>query len=399
MICYYSVSLKIIIELRSGTMKKPARVGVLTYQALKKAIAKKEIASRGNAIDDEQIQPASLDLRLGRTAYRLLSSFLPDKRGVFDRLTTPDAYGVDLVMYKTDITDGGILEKGHVYLIPLMEEVRLPSDVHGRANPKSTTGRLDIFARVLTDSNPRFDDVAPGYKGQLFLEVMPRSFTIKVKAGLSLVQLRLMAGECVLPDAQLKSLHKKKTLLYDADAPVSPEGVNISKGLFMSVDLSGGADGVIGYKSKKNSHVVDLTMKNHYNVNDFWEPVTRNASYTLILEPEEFYILSSKERIRVPGDYAAEMVAYEAGSGELRTHYAGFFDPGFGYGANGEVKGTKAVLEVRAHDVPFLIADGQTFCKLTFERMMETPQKVYGPKIGSSYQYQGITLSKQFKRT
>jgi dCTP deaminase len=165
----------------------------------------------------------------------------------------------------------------------------------------------------------------------------------------------------------------------------------------MSLDLSGDSNGIIGYKSKKNSHVVDLTMRNHYNIMDFWEPIYRNRKKTLILEPEDFYILGSKERIRIPPDYAAEMVAYEAGSGELRTHYAGFFDPGFGYGAKGEVKGTKAVLEVRAHDVPFMISDGQTFCKLFYERMLDRPEKVYGPKIGSSYQFQGVTLSKHFK--
>ncbi|MDO8427568.1 MAG: 2'-deoxycytidine 5'-triphosphate deaminase, partial [Deltaproteobacteria bacterium] len=256
----------------------------------------------------------------------------------------------------------------------------------------------DIFARVLTDRNPRFDDIACGYKGKLFLEVMPRSFTIKVKEGLSLVQLRLLSGECALSDSKLRALHRDSRLLYNGDDHLTSEEVRISKGLFMSVDLSGDANtGIVGYKSKRNSHVVDLTKRNHYNIADFWDPIQRNPKGVLILEPEEFYILSSKEKIRVPPRYAAEMVAYEAGSGELRTHYAGFFDPGFGYGLKGEVKGTKAVLEVRAHDVPFMICHGQTFCKLHFEKMMEIPEKVYGPKIGSSYQYQSITLSKQFK--
>ena len=251
---------------------------------------------------------------------------------------------------------------------------------------------------MLTDCSPRFDDIAAGYKGRLYLEVMPRSFTIKVKAGLSLVQMRFMSGDCMVTDARLRSIHRTTRLLYDGDAHLSKEALKVSKGLFMSVDLSGAkGQGVVGYKSKKNSHVVDLTKKDHYNISDFWDPIPYNRSNRLILEPEEFYILSSKEKIRVPPRYAAEMVAYEAGSGELRTHYAGFFDPGFGYGQKGEVKGTKAVLEVRAHDVPFMISDGQTFCKLFFEDMYEMPEKVYGPKIGSSYQYQGITLSKQFK--
>jgi len=372
--------------------------GVLSYQALKKAIRKREVFSANAPITEDQIQPASLDLRLGNKAYRLVSSFLPEDLDVMDKLHTPDVYGSGLVMYESDISNGGILEKGHVYLIPLMEELKLPADVRGRANPKSTTGRLDIFARVLTDRNPRFDDVAPGYRGRLFLEVMPRSFTINVKAGLSLVQLRLMAGECSLTDAKLKTLHASTRLLYNGSQHLKSEEIKISKGLYMSVDLRGDENsGIIGYKSKKNSHVVDLTKKNHYSIEDFWDPIYKNSKNTLILEPEDFYILSSKEKIRVPPQYAAEMVAYEAGSGELRTHYAGFFDPGFGYGLEGEVKGTKAVLEVRAHDVPFMIGDGQTFCKLYYEKMMEVPEKVYGPKIGSSYQFQSITLSKQFK--
>ncbi|MBI5562520.1 MAG: 2'-deoxycytidine 5'-triphosphate deaminase [Deltaproteobacteria bacterium] len=381
------------VDMKAGK----GQCGVLSAQMLRRSIAKGHISSKETPIDDGQIQPASIDLRLGGTAYRLVSSFLPDG-GVLERINTPDVYGGGLVMYETDITNGGILEKGHVYLIPLMEELDLPGGVRARANPKSTTGRLDIFARVLTDASPRFDDVAAGYRGRLFLEVMPRSFTIKVKAGLSLVQMRFMEGECTLPDSRLRALHRSSRLLYDGDAHLSADALKVSKGLFMSVDLSGDENsGIIGYKSKRNSHVVDLSKKNHYNIPDFWDPIQRNSKGTLILEPEEFYILSSKERIRVPPRYAAEMVAYEAGSGELRTHYAGFFDPGFGFGHKGEVKGTKAVLEVRAHDVPFMISDGQTFCKLFFEDPRQVPEKVYGPKIGSSYQYQGITLSKQFR--
>jgi len=378
-------------------MTKKNNNGVLSYQRLKDAIGRGHISSR-HKVSEDQVQPASIDLRLGAKAYRLVSSFLPEHTDVMEKLHTPDIYGSDLVMYETDISKGGILEKGHVYLIPIMEELNLPPDVHGRANPKSTTGRLDIFARVLTDRSARFDDIERGYKGRLFVEVMPRSFTIKVKQGLSLVQLRLMSGECALTDSRLKALHKSSRLLFDGGDHLGEDEIKISKGLFMSVDLSGDeATGIVGYKSKKNSHVVDLTKKNHYDIADFWDPIPANSKGTLILEPEEFYILASKEKIRVPAKYAAEMVAFEAGSGELRTHYAGFFDPGFGYGGNGEVKGTKAVLEVRAHDVPFMIAHGQTFCKLFFERMAEVPEKVYGPKIGSSYQYQSITLSKQFK--
>ncbi len=381
----------------SGELLKENR-GVYSYQALKGCVEKGVISSKGAPIDADQIQPASMDLRLGAKAYRLVSSFLPESHGVMEQLHAPDLYGSDLVMYETDISKGGVLEKGHVYLIPLLEELKLPEGVSARANPKSTTGRLDIFARVLTDKNPRFDDIGRGYRGRLFLEVLPRSFTIKVEEGLSLVQLRLMEGDCTLTDTELKELHVSPGILYEGDDEFPFDGLKVSKGLFMSVDLRGeGNGGVIGYKSRKNSHIVDLTKRNHYNIKDFWEPISRDEKDSLILEPEEFYILSSKEKIRIPPEYAAEMAAYEAGSGELRTHYAGFFDPGFGYGAGGEVRGTKAVLEVRAHDVPFMIAHGQTFCKINYEQMMEVPEKVYGPKIGSSYQFQGITLSKQFK--
>lgn len=369
----------------------------MSCQELKKAIEDKIISSVV-PIDDSQIQPASIDLRLGKKAYRLVSSFLPEKdQMVFDIFRSGK-----MVMYEHELTDEGmVLEKDCVYLIPLMEKLKLPKDVGGKANPKSTTGRLDIFTRVITDYNTRFDEIAPKYEGELFLEVMPRSFTVKVRKGQSLVQLRLRRDRenCAVSGNQLKKLNKIFPLLYDGDELVTLSADRLSSGmLYMSVDLKGGEDSIVGYKSKRNSQVVDLKEKNYYNMEEFWEPIKRSSKEnTLILEPEEFYILGSRERISIPVGYAADMAPYEAGSGELRTHYAGFFDPGFGYGTDGEVKGTKAVLEVRAHDVPFMIAHGQTFCKLYFERMAEVPEKVYGPKIGSSYQYQGITLSKQFK--
>jgi dCTP deaminase len=373
--------------------------GLFSYQGLRDFVSSGVVSSSGEPIADGQVQPASIDLRLGPTAYRLVSSFLPERQTIAERLGEKDDYGTGLVMYEVDISSGGILEKGHVYLIPLLEELRLPQGVSGRANPKSTTGRLDIFARVLSDRNPRFDDIAPGYTGGLYLEILPRSFAISVKEGLSLVQLRLMDGDAVVDDTELSALHRDVGLLYSGEVDGKACEVSISRGIFMSVDLSGeDMDGVIGYKSRKNSHVVDLMKRDYYNISDFWEPVRAEGDGTLILEPEEFYILSSREKIRIPTGYAAEMAAYEAGSGELRTHYAGFFDPGFSYGAGGEVKGTKAVLEVRAHDVPFMISHAQTFCKLAFERLKDVPEKTYGPKIGSSYQFQGITLSKQFRK-
>ena len=251
---------------------------------------------------------------------------------------------------------------------------------------------------MLTDSNPVFDHVKKGYKGNLYVEVMPRSFSVNVTPGMSLGQLRLRRGDCYIGDGELEEIYSKDKLLYVGDECVPRDDVKFSHGIFMSVDLKGNGRNVIGYKAKKNSNVVDLSKIGHHREADFWEPIPPNSKNNLILEPEEFYILASKEKIRIPNNYAADMAPFDAGAGELRTHYAGFFDPGFGYGEDGEMKGTKAVLEVRAHDVPFMITHGQTFCKLYYERMSQVPEAVYGAKIGSSYQGQGIKLSKQFKQ-
>jgi dCTP deaminase len=396
----------------------PRRHGILPYQRLKQLIAQQAIRA-DVPIQERQIQPASLDLRLGRKAYRLLSSFLPERTDIQSRLSLRqgsvqswgqdvlDFYQSDLVMYEMDLRDGAILEKGHVYLVPLLESLALPKQLRARANPKSTTGRLDVFTRVITDLNTGFDEIRPGYQGPMYLEIVPRSFAIKVRTGLSLNQLRLIQGPATLSDQGILALHKADSLLYHNEAEkkaLTAREVRTDRGLFLRVDLRGpdpdlktlGADAVVGYRAKKNSHVIDLSKIGHYAALDFWEPIRRHRNDSLLLEPEEFYILASKERIRVPPGYAAEMVAYEAACGELRTHYAGFFDPGFGYG-RGELQGTQVVLEVRPHDVPFQIYDGQTFFKVVYESMQELPSQVYGAALGSSYQRQGLTLSKHFK--
>ena len=376
--------------------------GILPYQDIKRLIAGRVI-SASPTIEDRQIQPASLDLRLGCKAYRLISSFLPELSAISSRLGVLDFYQSDLVMYEMDLTDGAILEKGHVYLVPLLENLNLPKTLRARANPKSTTGRLDVFTRVVTDLNAGFDEIRAGYHGPLFLEVVPRSFAIKVRTGQSLNQIRFVRGEAIVSDKGLRALHEKTPLLYHNDP--SKKGVSIqdfraARGLFLRIDLKGEdrTDScIIGYRAKKNSHVIDLAKVGHYAAADFWEPLYRHRHDSLLLEPEEFYILASRERIRVPAGYAAEMVAYEAACGELRTHYAGFFDPGFGYGSEGEIRGTQVVLEVRPHDVPFLIHDGQTFFKVVYDRMLNVPSQLYGTTLGSSYQRQGLTLSKHFK--
>ena len=376
--------------------------GILPYQDIKRLIANRVIGA-SPAIEDRQIQPASLDLRLGRKAYRLISSFLPELSAISSRLNVLDFYQSDLVMYEMDLTDGAILEKGHVYLVPLLEHMKLPKTIRARANPKSTTGRLDVFTRVVTDLNAGFDEIRAGYHGPLFLEVVPRSFAIKVRTGQSLNQIRFVRGEATVSDQELHTLHRNTPLLYHNDPSkkvVGNRDFRAERGLFLRIDLKGEdrTDScIIGYRAKKNSHVIDLAKIGHYAAADFWEPLYRHRHDSLLLEPEEFYILASKERIRVPAGYAAEMVAYEAACGELRTHYAGFFDPGFGYGSKGELKGTQVVLEVRPHDVPFLIHDGQTFFKVVYDKMMEIPTQLYGSVLGSSYQQQALTLSKHFK--
>jgi len=378
--------------------------GIIPFQHLRTLVRQGAIKA-DNPITSEQIQPASLDLRLGTKAYRLLSSFLPEPSDQQSQFTIEDLYRSDLVMYDMDLSQGAILEKGHVYLVPLMERLKLPKDIRGRTNPKSSTGRLDIFTRVVTDLHVGFDEIRPGYSGPLFLEIVPRSFTIRIQAGLALNQLRLMSGKPLVSDSSLRALHRQTPLLCqngghgESDQPLSAKDIRVNNGLFLRVDLRGTSEGdraIVGYRAKKNSHVIDLNRIGHYSASDYWEPLHRNATATMLLEPEEFYILASKERIQVPPGYSAEMVAYEAACGELRTHYAGFFDPGFGY-ANPTRKGTQVVLEVRPHDVPFRIHDGQTFFKVMYEKMQDIPSHLYGTSLGSSYSQQGLTLSKHFK--
>ncbi len=384
-----------------GAMRTPE--GILPDHHLKGLIAERAI-SADLPIEDTQIQPASLDLRLGTKAYRLRSSFHPER----SELNALDLYKsdfVDLIMYEIDIEKGAVLEKGNVYLVPLLERLRLPKLIRGRANPKSSTGRLDILTRMITDVNVGFDEVRSGYCGPLYLEIVPLSFTVRVQTGLALNQLRLITGRGspAVSYSKLRDLYREENLLYENNelnrpVPLTSRKIRVDNGLFLGIDLQGYSadDSLIGYRAKRNSQIIDLSQNSYYAAQDFWEPIYRHPSNSLILEPQEFYILASKERIKVPAGYATEMVAYEGMCGELRTHYAGFFDPGFGAG-DGPRKGTQVVLEVRPHDVPFLIHDGQTFFKVVYERMLDLPERLYGASIGSSYHQQGLTLSKHFK--
>jgi dCTP deaminase len=351
------------------------------------------LVSSAVAIEARQFQPASLDLRLGELAHRVQCSFLPGRDAVAAKLGRHTIHTLGL-------RDGAVLEPGAVYIIPLMERLDLPRGLRARANPRSTTGRLDIFTRVVSDRNDRFDEVDDGYRGPLYLEILSRSFPVRVVRGMSLSQIRFVRGAFRCSDAEVMRIYESDgPLLYDGDVAVGFGELVLREGLFLQVDLSGiGGPDLIGYKAKRNSRLIDLTRIDHYNVFDFWEPVFRDSQGHLILERGEFYLLVSKERVRIPPGYAAEMVAYDQASGELRTHYAGFFDPGFGHGPEGEVKGTVAVMEVRALDAPFMVEDGQRFCKLHLERMAGIPDRVYGGKeVGSAYQFQGLTPSKHFR--
>jgi dCTP deaminase len=336
-----------------------------------------------------QIQPASLDLRLGAKAYRVRASFLPGKaRGVGDSLSALayDEMSLD--------GEGAILERGCVYVVPLMESLALSADVSGAANPKSSTGRLDIFTRLITDRGERFDEVAPGYRGPLYAEVSPRSFSIRARMGSRLNQLRFRerpAGEgpgaLALSDAALAALHET--------APLVDGALNLRDGLVLRVALDSAAfGGIVGYRAQKHTDVIDVDRVGAYRVDDYWDRLPARDG-RLILDPGDFYILASRERLAIPPGLAAEMAPMDAAIGEFRVHYAGFFDPGFGAGPN-ERPAARAVLEVRSREVPFVLEDGQFIGRLVYERMAETPDALYGERGVSNYQGQGLKLSKHF---
>jgi dCTP deaminase len=341
-------------------------------------------------ITEAQIQPASIDLRLGPTAYRVQASFLPGSSNTVLKKMQ------GLLMAEIDLTKPAVFEKGCVYIVPLMEKLNLPTGISAKANPRSTTGRLDIFTRLITDYGNEFERVTENYRGNLYAEVVPRTFTILVSQGTKLNQIRFMRGDSLTSDTRLTEVNKKEILVYSEDN--IPSIAQIDKGLQISVNLQGNTvSDIIGYRAKRDTPIIDLERIDYYEAQDFWDIVHTPRNKGIILNPGDFYILGSKEKIRVPEAFAAEMVPFDPSLGEFRIHYAGFFDPGFGYGHN-DIKGTPAVLEVRAHEVPFLIEDGQTVGRLIYIPLLGPPDKVYGAAIGSSYQHQILSLSKQFKQ-
>jgi dCTP deaminase len=362
--------------------------GMLPSQVIQRFMDAGKIISSSHPISPKQIQPASLDLRLGRKAYEVRASFLPGKFTIDKKIK-------DWFVREISLDEPYVFSPGAVFVVPLVESLALPPDVYGKANPKSTTGRLDIFTRLITERGQEFESVVPGYSGALYLEVVSRTFPIVVRAGMCLTQLRLIQGRSDVTDNMLTRLSKTEELVYgDDETPLEPQ---IAGGLRVSVDLQGNGSTVIAYKAKPDAPLIDLANINHYDVDDFWDVIHGPRAKGLILQKGAFYILASWEKISVPPNYAAEMVPFDPSIGEFRIHYAGFFDPGFGHGPNG-IKGTKAVLEVRAHEVPIVLEDRQLVGRLVYHKMALEPEKVYGPSIGSSYQQQGLSLSKQFRR-
>ncbi len=354
--------------------------GVLASQQIEALIAGGAIQADSPVLP-AQIQPASLDLRLGTVAYRVRASFLAGHGAkVSDRLA-------QFEMHRVDLAGGAVLEKGCVYVVPLMERLALPEGLEAAANAKSSTGRLDLLTRTITDGGTEFDRIGAGYDGPLYAEICPRSFSVLVRPGMRLNQLRFRSGKSVLEDDELRALHEAQTLV-DGTAV-------ISGGLGFSVDLRPRDTDLVGYRAKPHAGVVDLDRVGGYDPADYWEEI-RTTEGRIILDPGAFYILVSREAVHIPPEYAAEMVPYMAMVGEFRVHYAGFFDPGFGHGAAGGA-GSRGVLEMRCHEAPFVLEHGQVVGRLVYERMTEPPRQLYGTGIASNYQGQGLKLSKHFR--
>jgi dCTP deaminase len=375
-------------------LPEPEQAGIWPDAWLLKAVESGMLEAPDFA--EAQLQPASVDLTLGAVAYRLRCSFLPGKNDTVENQMRAFVLGPPI-----PLEEGAILERNRPYLIPLRERLHLPKRVRARANPKSSTGRLDVFTRVITDRNGVFDDIKGGYRGPLYLEVVPRSFAIMARTGLALNQLRLVKGdpnEIEVSDTEIRAAHRADPILYRNGQAVDRRDVYTQGGLWLTLDLLKRDDQPVGYRAKHNSSLVDLAQVGTHDPEEFWETVVPETGNRVVLEPEDFYLLLSAEAVRVPPEYAAEMTAFDPAGGEVRTHYAGFFDPGFGHDpAELFSPGSRAALEIRAHDVPFAVDHLQRVCSLRFERMAGTPTTLYGAQRGSHYQGQMSTLSKHFR--
>jgi dCTP deaminase len=355
--------------------------GILPSHVLRRLIrARREIVAV-EEFDDAQLQPASIDLRLGSVAWRVRASFLPGPNATVEEKLQ------SVFMHAIDLSEGAVLETGCVYIVPLIERAEFSARVSGTANPKSSTGRIDVFTRLITDRAVSFDTIEAGYRGPLFAEISPRTFPVLVRKNSRLNQLRIRHGSPQFTDTQLKRLH--------AQTPLVDTVPDIDNGLGLSIDLKGHDGSRIGWRAKRHTALIDVDRRNYLNPAEYWDPVSAQPSGNIILDPDEFYILASREALAIPPEYAAEMVPFNPLVGEFRVHYAGFFDPGFGYEA-GHPPSARAVLEVRSREVPFILEHGQTIGRLVFERLTDPPPEVYGERMGSNYQRQGLKLSKHF---
>ncbi len=360
--------------------------GILAAHQIE-AMADAGLITRAAPFAQGQIQPASLDLRLGARAWRMRASFLPGSSSVRERIE-------DLKLHEIDLTKGAVLETNCVYVAEVMEGLSLPPELSAAANPKSSTGRIDVFTRVIADRTRAFDTIAAGYKGPLFAEISPKTFPVLLRQGSRLSQIRFRNGGAPLDNDGHRALHQREPLVTSNDP-------SFHNGVAVSIDLAGfGPDKIIGYRAKRHTALIDVDKVGACDKREYWEPIYADErpgrTASLVLDPGEFYILASKEAVRVPPDHAAEMTPFDPLVGEFRVHYAGFFDPGFGAAEAGGA-GARAVLEVRSHDVPFILEDGQTVGRLVYERMAELPKSLYGSGLGSNYQAQGLKLSKHFK--
>ena len=369
------------VDEAGGVVARP--MGLLPAQTIRAMIASGQITGDAPVLPG-QVQPASLDLRLGSVAYRVRASFLPGSR-----LSVEEKLGA-FTMHEIKLAEGAVLEMGCVYVVPLQERLALPPDISAAANPKSSTGRLDVFTRVIASNGVAFDQIPEGYSGALYAEICPQTFPVLVRSGSLLAQIRFRRGRATRTDAELATLHSEQRL-------ISSDEADIAGGIALSVDLSGEfADGMIGYRAKRHTGVVDMDRAGACPLLDYWEPIAAGRDKRLILDPDQFYILASKEAVHVPPDYAAEMIPFNPLVGEFRVHYAGFLDPGFGHAEAGGA-GSRVVLEVRSHKVPFILEDRQIVGRVIYEQLTETPDEIYGMGIGSHYQAQGLKLSKHFR--
>ena len=367
-----------------------APFGLFARQKIQ-AMVRRRLVVAPRAFDEGQFQPASLDLRLGKEAFRVRASFLPGpNHTVEERLASLNPERISLV------GDGVVLEKGIVYIAPLQERLDLLPSLSGAANPKSSTGRLDIFTRLIADHSDSFDAVPIGYRGPLYVEISPRSFSVRVREGSRLNQVRFRSRSSKHRDQHHFTLSDEQLRARHAEAPLVDGALTLREGLIVHVGLGGSPGQIVGYRAIKNSDVIDVDRPGHYAAKEFWEPIFAREDGRLILDPEEFYILASRQKMRIPSDLAAEMAAIDPAIGEFRVHYAGFFDPGFGDGP-GHAPSAHAVLEVRSRDVPFLLEDGQPVGRLVFEDLAENTDQLYGAGLVSNYQGQGLKLSKHFR--